>query len=289
MQICCVLAAVMVSFLPRQAAANGSITLQWVETNVSLHRDGKATLVSKIRWQVRGGTMHAFYYEGFGNATPHFDHERCGAVHSNGTEYRLEIKRPGGDKYDILLAGGARAPSGELTFTLVYALDFAAAGHVAKTKSDLGELVVFNWAAPQWDYKMEHQTLYIHYPVDVGKKEVDEAYLDSVTFRTERFMNREYLISYYGQEDQGKFWLTVRLHKDDLPKQYKMRVQQYVAAELLPELSAAPTREGPAPEAPPAPARGRPARAVRAAAGSRRSAAGRSVRRLRMPGAGQVV
>ena len=105
----CLLAAALLLF-PPQALAQDSITLQWVETDVSLHLDGKATLVSKIRWQVSGRTMHAFDYQGFGGATPHFDHESSGAVHSNGTQYQLEINRLAGDKYDILLAGGARAP-----------------------------------------------------------------------------------------------------------------------------------------------------------------------------------
>ncbi len=210
--------------------------MKWVEVDISPRGNGWADVVYKIRWQVDSGRMHGFYMEGFDRAYPEFSLAGSNALDAQGRRYPLEISEVSGGKYDVILANGRAIGPGEVTYVVVYKTDLSGAGMLDYTDSEFGRLVVFNWAPVQWDEPLEHETVYLHYPIPVDGTEVTQARLDQVGFRTEKFVNERYLISYYGQEYQGKHWLTVRFHRNDLDARYHMQIQAYVIAKFFPNL-----------------------------------------------------
>ena len=206
----------------------------WVETNVSLRPDGKAQILYRIKYRIDSGAMRAFYFMGTA-AKPHFDLANCFAESDKGHRYQLDISHLGGGKYDVVLGKGARYGPGHLIFTLRYAADLAGSGHLAKTRSpEFGDLVVFHWAPVQWDSPLSHQTVMVHYPIRTNGKKVTKEFLDDVVFKTEPFMNANYLMDYYGQEYGGEHWFTVRIHKEDLGSREHMRIQQYISHQKFP-------------------------------------------------------
>jgi hypothetical protein len=206
------------------------VDLQWVETDLSLNSNGGAIIVYKMCYRILSGRMHGFYFEGFGNQAPLFDFPSCKAIDSRGKEYPLSIEKLSPTKYDVLLAGG-RDLGGVVTFILVYASDLAASGNLAATVSPTGEkLAVLNWSTVGWDEPIEHYTLSVHYPIAIEKDELTPQEMEQFTFRTEKWMNERYLISYYAQPYKGKKWLSVRLHWKDVPSGQGLRVQQYIDA-----------------------------------------------------------
>ena len=62
----------------------GSRAVSWefIEVDVSLRPDGKATIVYHVAINPQGFSLHGFYFEGF-TGTPHFDPEKCHATDSN--------------------------------------------------------------------------------------------------------------------------------------------------------------------------------------------------------------
>ncbi|MDH5756786.1 MAG: hypothetical protein OEZ55_08980, partial [Nitrospinota bacterium] len=221
-----------------------SASPDWVEANISLRNDGKVDFLYRIRYQVFSGTMGGFYLEGAAE-NPVFDHANCFAEGDNGARYNLDVRRMSSRKFDILLAQGARYGTGGIIFTLHFAADLGRQGHLSTTEAaDLGKLTVFHWAPAQWDAPLSHQTMMIHYPIEAPGPEVDQQFLESVKFRTEKFMNKNYKIDYYGQPGgNGAFWFTVRLHKDGLKTREKMEIQQYVSNEAFPLNPASPARQ----------------------------------------------
>lgn len=210
------------------------VNLKWVEVDISPTNNGKATLVYKIRYQVLSGELHGFYFEGFGGASPYFDYQNSNAVDSNGRKYGLSISPVSGDKYDIVLANGAAVSRGEVTYIVLYGADLLGAGQLGPTQSEFGKLTYLNWSPVQWDLPMEHMTIYLHYPIRVQGKNVSREFLKKVGFRTEKFVNTNYLISYYGQPYNGQYFLTVRFHKKNPPARYQMRVQCYIDSNWFP-------------------------------------------------------
>ncbi|MCK4940636.1 hypothetical protein KAS45_00960, partial [candidate division WOR-3 bacterium] len=202
-----------------------SADLRWVEVDVSLWQDGRADFVYKLRYDVLSGAMHGFYLQGI-SVVPYFDYENSYAVDAYGQRYDLTIKDLG-DKYDVVLARGHAFGPGEVTYVVHFGGDIAKSKNLATTASEFGELVVLHWAPPQWDEPLEHYTVSIYYPIVVPGFDVNP---DEYGFKTERFMNEKYLLSYYGQEYRGEYFFAVRVHRNDLRTQEKMLIQQYVPA-----------------------------------------------------------
>ena len=137
-----------------------------------------------------------------------------------------------GKKWDIVLAGGKAINSGDVVYKFSYATDLAASGHLGTIQSEqFGTLVYFDWSPVQWEASMDHYTVRVYYPIEVQAGELSMKQMDQYDFKTEPFMNKEYLISYLGQGHNGKSWLTVRLHRKSPPANYHFRIKQYISAE----------------------------------------------------------
>ncbi|MEO0107254.1 MAG: hypothetical protein ABIL46_07995, partial [candidate division WOR-3 bacterium] len=201
-----------------------TVDLKWVEVDVALWQDGRADFVYKIRWNVISGSMSAFYLEGL-SVEPFFDYQNSHALDEYNNKYPIDIKDLGGGKYDIVLSKGKRYGPGQITFIIHFGGDLGRSGNLAVTQSEFGELVVFHWAPPQWDEPMEHYTVKVYYPIEVKGEQIDP---DAYGFRTEKFMNERYLLDYFGQESKGKYYFTVRIHKDNVATMEKILIQQYI-------------------------------------------------------------
>ncbi|MCJ7582809.1 MAG: hypothetical protein MUP98_20010, partial [Candidatus Aminicenantes bacterium] len=62
----------------------GEGRLQFVETEVLLLPDGKASVEYVVRYQVISGEFHGFYFEGFDRLIPYFDRQNASAIDSKG-------------------------------------------------------------------------------------------------------------------------------------------------------------------------------------------------------------
>ncbi|HIE05586.1 MAG TPA: hypothetical protein EYP58_02170, partial [bacterium (Candidatus Stahlbacteria)] len=207
-----------------------AVNLNWVEVDVGLDPRGGAQFVYKIKWTVESGTLHGFYLEGLSIDPVYFDQEESFAEDDYGRKYRLEIKKIGSKKYDVVLARGQGVSRGSIIYTVICAGNLYQSGNLDRTKSPYGELVVLNWAPPQWEYPMEHQTVYVHYPIDPGSDLISPEIIDQIGFRTERFMNEKYKLFYETTYYQNRRYFTVGIHKQGLYPEEKMQIQQYVPA-----------------------------------------------------------
>lgn len=223
------IALIVTALLVASAAFAHAVTtaLKWVEVDLSLKANGKATLTYKIRYNVLEGKMRGFYFQGFNGAMPKFADDKCHAITSGGRKHGLSITEVESGKYDIVLANGA-AETGEITYILLYDTDLFDSGMLGYTDSKFGKLAYLDWAPNEWGKPMEHETIYLHYPIKVKGKTVDKALLKKVGFKTEKFVNANYLISYYGQPYNGKNYLTVRFHKKNPPARYHMAIKCYI-------------------------------------------------------------
>ena len=84
---------------------------------------------------------------------------------------------------------------------------------------------------------MDHYTVRINYPLQFShqsatREEVEE-FLLKYHFATEEWMNKEYLIDYKVEMIDGTFWVQVQLHKDNVPKNYSFKIQQYISEEIF--------------------------------------------------------
>ncbi|MBN1268163.1 MAG: hypothetical protein JXB04_01125, partial [Kiritimatiellae bacterium] len=218
-------------------SARGGATFQWVEADVSLRPDFKATVMYSVCLRAEGN-LHGFYFQGAEEQVI-FDEANARAFFNNNQDsLPIEIKPMRGNKWDIILADGRAIDSGDVIYRFTYATDFAQSGHAGVTKSEFGELVYFNWAPVQWDSPLQHYSVRVYYPVHVTAEQFTLEEMNQFGFRTEKFMNKEYLISYYGQPFNNQRWLTVRLHKDKIPAHYHFRVQQYIDRGYFGELPA---------------------------------------------------
>jgi len=148
---------------------------EFVEVELSLRPDGKATVVYKVAIRPTGRALHGFYFEGY-TGKCHFDRKRCYAVDARSRRYELEIKKVAGRKLDVLLAGGAAVRAGRVIYVLTFGTDLGASGHLERTTSTQhGKLTVLHWAPVQWDAPLGHYTLTIHWPIEVGTDGIWEA------------------------------------------------------------------------------------------------------------------
>jgi hypothetical protein len=207
------------------AAAVGAyattVTLNSVEMDVVVRIDGKADFLESLDWQASGGEMHGFYLQGaagggFGDAVQTvFNMNQSYADLPGNVRVGLSIRDLGSGKYDVVLAGG-RAFSG--------------------TKStEFGELFYFDWAAEQWDYPMGHRTIRIELPIVVPGEKVEQEILTQAGFRTEPYLNKENSIDAYGSKgSDGKYYLTLRFHQQNLPASQTQRLQFYLNRAAIP-------------------------------------------------------
>lgn len=235
----------------------GATEWKFVETDLSLRPDGKATIVYRVAIDPQGMQLHGFYFQGY-TGRPHFDFSQCYALGPDGSRHALDIKDLG-DKYDVVLSGGKAIGRGQVIYVLTYGTDLATTGHLARTtSSEGGELAVLNWSPVQWDDRLGHYTLKIYWPATVPGTEVSPEELARLKLLTEKFMNESYKMDYFGTQRNGKYWLTQRIHWESVPVKGRLRVQEYVDASLFSSLPAA-ARQLPA-EAPPEAYAERPAR-----------------------------
>ncbi|MBW1769837.1 MAG: hypothetical protein JRJ17_01480, partial [Deltaproteobacteria bacterium] len=232
-------------------AIAGEGRLQFVETEVNLFPDGRASVEYVVRYTVISGEFHGFYFEGFDRLTPIFDRNNASAIDSRGNTYGLDIKKVSSDKYDIVLANGIGVSSGYVTYRFRFAAGMSEAGYLASTTAAEGrKLIVFNWSPTEWDQPLEHYTVKVVYPIQYTSPQTDrssiEAELLTRGFATERFMNQEYKIDYRLRKVGGEQHIEVLLHKEKARTKYHFRIQQYVDADVFPEMRAvAATPRGP--------------------------------------------
>lgn len=208
-----------------------ALDLRWVEVDVSLDKNGMASITYSVRYSAQGFNLHGFYFEGF-SERPVFDYKNCKAIADNGKTYGLDIKRISSRKYDIVLANH-EFYRGEITYIFHYYADLAQSGNLDYTKSEYGRLAVLHWSPVQWDESLEHMTVVIHYPIELTDNTVVNYDLEMFNFRTEKFMNQNYSIDYYGQKEDNKHFFTVRLHKERLSAKYHFMIQQYISSEYF--------------------------------------------------------
>ncbi|AUG58955.1 hypothetical protein [Acetivibrio saccincola] len=219
--------------------ASDIANLGFVETDIILFPDGDALVSYTVRYNlVEGKTMLAFTMGGFDRIKPVFDFENAWVITDDNTSYGIDIVDLGGGKYDIINAGEKRLGGKHLTYKFRFMADMARAGYLAKTTSRDGhKLVVFHWAPSEWDEKMDHYTVRINYPLEYPRKSASreevEEFLLSHNFATEEWMNKEYLIDYKVEMIDGTYWVQVQLHKDNVPKNYSFKIQQYISEEIF--------------------------------------------------------
>ncbi len=202
--------------------------LQWVEVRLGIRANGITDVIYYVNWKVEEGLMHGFYLEGIG-AEPHFNLPGCRALYK-GKKYPISIKRVAPGRYDVFYSKGF--PPGEVIFIVHFAENFFREGFMALTESPrYGKLVVLNWAPAQWDQPLQHQTIYLHFPVKVGKKKLSFEEASSLGLLTERWMNRRYRMFYFGQKgSDGSLYFSVGIYRENLAAREKMPVQLYLPA-----------------------------------------------------------
>ena len=250
----------LVAVMMAAGVAHAAGTLQWVETDVLLHPDFKASITYSVCWR-SNGSLHGFYFGGI-EQNPSFDNASAKAFYNdNRDSMPLSIVPEKDKKWHIILADGKAIDSGNVIYKFTYTTDLGASGHLGLTNAETDKLVYLNWAPVQWDAPMEHYTVRVYYPVEMEPRELTLPKMGEYTFKTEPFMNSEYLISYYCKPYQGKNLLTVRLHRANIPTKYQFRVQQYISARYFnetPVKPAAPVQpttpvQAPVPDRPTAP------------------------------------
>lgn len=207
--------------------------LSSVEIDLVLRSDGKADIFYSLEWEASGGEMHGFYFMGTA-AKPVFNAERCFADIPGDKRVGLDIKSLGGGKYDVVLADGLGF-TGKAYYFLNYGADFSSEGLIGTTVSDdYGTLFYFDWAPVDWEYSLQHRTVRIILPHEVGGEEVSRSYVDDLGLLTEEYVNRENLIDYFGSKaDDGTYYLTIVFHQEDVPAYEPMRLQFYLPPEVL--------------------------------------------------------
>ena len=214
------------------AAAAGEGVPEWCEVEADLGKNGRTSVTYTVRYRVTSGEFHGFYFSGpqIDSLRPAWDDGWGKATAEDGRTFNIERRVRNGKK-TIELAGGAGLDKGTVIFRFRFAADMAAAGHLARTTdAEKRELAVFHWVPSTWDGPLQHYTVKVRYPVPVEGEPGSKEFLESVRFRTEPFMNKEYLIDYRRTED-GRF--EVLLHREKVPKDYAFRIQQYVRGDLF--------------------------------------------------------
>ncbi len=219
----------MLFFLPAAGHAAG-FKMDWVESEVTVDRDGKAQISYAVRWTVSGGPLHGFYFEGF-QETPVFDMTGSYALDAAGKKYALEIVKVSEKKYDIILADGAAFNDGQITYFFRYAADLEGAGNLTQTMAGDKRMVVFNWSPVQWQDRMSHQAVTVRFPVIAPGETADDAFLKDAGFLTEKFVNERYSIDYpFVKNEDGENIFSVRFFRRNLGSRYHFQIQTYLDA-----------------------------------------------------------
>ena len=208
--------------------------LRSVEIDLVLRTDGKADLFYTLDWSARGGQMHGFYFEGM-EGEPVFNLQRCFADLSSGVRVPLEIKKIDSHKFDVILENG-KGFSGSALYKLNYGSDLLGSGNIGDTESQTsGKLFFFDWAPVTWDEPLEHRTVRIVLPIQVASDHIDKSFLESISFLTEKYVNSENKIDYYGTKgDDGRYYCTLRFHQINVPAQVTQRLQFYILRAAIP-------------------------------------------------------
>ena len=121
-------------------------------------------------------------------------------------------------------------------YVITYGADLAAAGLIGTTESpEFGSLIYFDWAPVTWDEPLDHRTVRITLPIVIPPSRKAEDVLKTIDFRTEKYVNAENLIDYYGQKgNDGKDYLTIRFHQNNVTTEATQRIQFYVKKDALP-------------------------------------------------------
>jgi hypothetical protein len=166
---------------------------------------------------------------------PVFNPDQCYADLGGNVRVGLSIRDMGGGRYDVVLAGG-RAFSGSAMYFLSYGGDLSGPQRIGWTKSpDYGELFYFDWAPEQWDQALSHRTIRIELPIVVDGETVSSDVLTQAGFRTEPYVNRENSIDAYGSKgSDGKYYLTIRFHQENLAAEQTQRLQFYLKRSAVP-------------------------------------------------------
>ncbi len=241
------LAAALITF-----AAAGTYALDAkvnsVDTTVVYRRDGEADVTVRTQWLVSDGEMHAFYFEGE-QAPLSFDQNRCWADIPEGQRLPLEITRLSDSTYDIVLAGG-RGFSGTGYIVLTYRAQLARAGMTGLTQVPentdgvpAGTYFYFNWSPVEWEYRLASRTTRIVLPVVIpdGISGADSpsggavsgenvsAYIAGLGFFTEKYVNSQNSIDWYGTEgEDGNRYLTFRFSQENVPPREHQQIQFYL-------------------------------------------------------------
>ncbi|MCE5255359.1 MAG: DUF2207 domain-containing protein, partial [Spirochaetaceae bacterium] len=240
------LVALAILILAVQGAFALSTSLNSTDITLVLRTDGKADIYYSLEWQASGGEMHGFYFQGEA-FKPVWDNEGCYADLPNGKRIPLDIKNIGEGKYDIVLAGGLGF-SGTAYYFLHYAGDFAAAGLVGTTTSaDHGELLYFDWAPVEWDSPMNSRTVHIVLPVKVEGEKLTDTEREAVPMLTEKSVNDENKIDYYGSEGTDGYYLTIRFYQSEVQTGQTQRLQLYFPKDYVPISGALTQRAGAGP------------------------------------------
>ena len=121
-----VAAVVLTGIAAPRASADGK--LQWVEVDVSLRPDLRASVTYNVCWRSRGN-LHGFYFEGV-EENPVFDTATAKAWYdSNSKSLPLSIEKMSGKKWDIILADGKAIHSGDVIYQFTYAADLGRNGN----------------------------------------------------------------------------------------------------------------------------------------------------------------
>ena len=90
----------------------GEGRLDFVETEVILLPDGKASIEYVVRWIVTSGEFHGFYLSGFDRLTPRFDYRNAAGIDIGkeilGTDASQSHAHRGGDAGRRIEEGGSR-------------------------------------------------------------------------------------------------------------------------------------------------------------------------------------
>ena len=229
--------------------------LKWVEVEVTLSPEMKAMVQYKVCWNVRGGTMGGFYFQGERGDIA-WNRRACGAVVNGEKRYDLDL-RDLGNRWDVLLANRQRFGPGEIIYVLTYFSNYQAAGHLIRTTAaDQQQLVAFDWAPVQWDEPLEHETVLVEFPLIVNKAELTLEETAPLGLRTEPFVNERYKLSYLGlpgsavgetASPDAPLHLAIRAHRDRLAARETFPLKLYVPEAIF---AAAPAAEAPAIPAP---------------------------------------
>ncbi|PKL07428.1 MAG: hypothetical protein CVV51_14170, partial [Spirochaetae bacterium HGW-Spirochaetae-7] len=204
------------------------------ETTVVLRPDGKADVYYVVEWNVTGGDMSGFYFQGEA-FKPVWNLDRCWADLPGGVRQPLLVKDLGNGRYDVILSAGRRF-SGRAYYSMNYAGDFAAAGLVGTTTSpEHGDLVYFDWAPVEWDEVLEYRAVRLVLPVRVSGEKLSEAERAAIPMLTEEWVNAENRIDYYGSPgDDGAWYLTILFYQESPRANATQRLGLYFPAGYLP-------------------------------------------------------